>query len=140
MRSFTPKTIALTTLIALTPFAGAYAAGHHSGASDEVPAATFYGPRIQSVTGQIQGIDSGVADALRSKEITPAQAHGLEMRAATIERNAERVAAADHGRLPAAQYRAIEHRVDHLDQRLMNDTGSGTFMGDGADGGVYPNG
>ena len=64
----------------------------------------------------------------------------LHMRTAHISQAAEHVAASDHGRIPSAQYHDLLRRLDNVDQRLMNDTGSGFMMGDGSDGGNYPNG
>ncbi|MHB9360912.1 MULTISPECIES: hypothetical protein [unclassified Mesorhizobium] len=49
----------------------------------------------------------------------------LHLRAAHIGQAAERVAASDHGRIPAAQYHDLLRRLDNVDQRLMSDTGSG---------------
>jgi hypothetical protein len=134
--------MALTASMLAVPFTGAYAGefADHSGAMDAVTLVDFQGPRADSVLNQLRGIDQGIADATQAKTITPAEAHRLEMRDATITRVAERTAAADHGRLPAGQYRQIMRRVDHLDQRLLTDTGSGFSIGDGADGGSYPNG
>jgi len=31
-------------------------------------------------------------------------------------------------------------QIEKLDQQLQADTGGGTYMGDGSDGGYYPNG
>ncbi|HEY4192219.1 MAG TPA: hypothetical protein VGM46_06200, partial [Mesorhizobium sp.] len=84
--------------------------------------------------------DQGIADARQADAISPAEAHRLEMRAANISKVAERMADADHGRLPRGQYHQLMRRVDHLDQRLLTDTGSGFVLGDGSDGGNYPNG
>lgn len=144
MRSFktSTKMLALTASLLAVPFAGAYAAGFggHDGALPMPAPTAFQGPRIDSVLGQLTGLDQGIADAEQAKTITPAVAHGLERRDANISRVAQRVAAADHGRLPAGQYHQLMRRVDHLDQRLLTDTGSGLLFGDGADGGHYPNG
>lgn len=144
MRSFTSKTSLKTAIVAAflvaIPFAGAYAAGHHKGALDEAAPAVFDGPRVDGIVGQLQGIDSGIKDAEQQKLITPAEAHSLQMRAADISRVAERTAASDNGRIPSAQYHQLLRRVDNLDQQLMIDTGSGFNMGDGSDGGNYPNG
>lgn len=144
MRSFAPKTIRTATIAAFlvaVPFAGAYAAGHHRGSALDEPAPTdMTGPRIEGLIEQAQGVRQGIADARQAKNITPAVAERLEMRAARISQAAERIAASDHGRIPAAQYHDLLRRLDDVDQRLRVDIGSGFLMGDGADGGNYPNG
>jgi hypothetical protein len=143
MRSFAPRTFRTATLTALliaVPFAGAYAAGHHKGAIDEATPAVFYGPREKGLIEQIQGVDSGIADARQAETIAPAEAQKLHMRAAHISQAAERTAAANHGRIPAPQYQQLLRRLDNVDQALRIDTGTGFLMGDGADGGHYPNG
>lgn len=144
MRSFrtSTKMLALTTSLLAVPFAGAYAAGFgdHNGAVPMPAPTAFQGPRIDSVVGQLQGLDQGITDAAQAKTITPVVAHRLEMRDAKITRTAERVAARDHDRLPSGEYHRIMRRVDGLDQQLLLDTGSANLVGDGADGGHYPNG
>lgn len=146
MRSFTPKTsftiMALTASMLAVPFTGAYAGefADHSGAMDAVTLVDFQGPRADSVLNQLRGIDQGIANATQAKTITPAEAHRLEMRDARITRTAERVAARNHDRMPSGEYHRIMRRVDGLDQQLLLDTGSADLMGDGADGGHYPNG
>jgi hypothetical protein len=62
------------------------------------------------------------------------------MQAASISADAERAAARDHGMLPTAQYGQLMHRLDNLAQARLIDSGSGFNMGDGSDGGSYPNG
>ena len=62
------------------------------------------------------------------------------MRTNQISQAAEKIAASDHGRIPAAQYHDLLSHLDRVDQRLMIYTGSGFQMGDGSDGGNYPNG
>ena len=144
MRSFTPrtslKTATLAALLIAVPFAGAYAAGHHKGALDEAAPTDFTGPRVAALIDQVQGVDKGITNARQAKTITPMEAQKLHQRAANISQAAEKTAAADHGRIPAAQYAQLLHRLDDLDQRLLSDTGSGFNMGDGSDGGNYPNG
>jgi len=144
MRSFktSTKMLALTASLLAVPFAGASAAGFggHDGALPMPAPTAFQGPRIDSVVGQLQGLDQGITDAAQARTITPAEAHGLEMRDARIIRTAERVAARNHDRLPSGDYHRIMRRVDGLDQQLLLDTGSANLVGDGADGGHYPNG
>jgi hypothetical protein len=142
MRSLkTLRTAALTTLLIAVPLAGAYAAGHHhKGALDASDPTDMTGPRVTGLIEQIQGVDQGITDARQANAITSAEAHRLHLRAAHISQAAERVAGSDHGRIPAAQYHDLLRRLDNVDQALMSDTGSGFMIGDGSDGGNYPNG
>ena len=141
MRSLkTLRTAALTTLLVAVPLAGAYAAGHHKGALDASDPTDMTGPRVTGLIEQVQGVEQGITDARQANTITAAEAQRLHMRAAHISQAAERTAAADHGRIPAAKYRDLLRRLDNVDQALMSDTGSGFMMGDGSDGGNYPNG
>ena len=141
MRSLkTLRTAALTTLLIAVPLAGAYAAGHHKGALDASEPTDMTGPRVTGLIEQVQGVEQGITDARQANTITAAEAQRLHMRAAHITQAAERTAAADHGRIPAAKYRDLLRRLDNVDQKLMSDTGSGFMMGDGSDGGNYPNG
>lgn len=141
MRSFkTFGTAIFTALLITVPLASAYAAGHHKGVLDEATPTAFYGPREKGLIDQIQGIDNGIADARQEKTITPAEAQRLHMQAAHISQTAERTAAANHGRIPTPQYGQLLRQLDDVDQRLMSDSGSGFMIGDGADGGHYPNG
>jgi hypothetical protein len=141
MRSLkTLRTAALTTLLIAVPLAGAYAAGHHKGALDASDPTDMTGPRVTGLIEQAQGVEQGITDARQANTITAAEAQRLHMRAAHITQAAERTAAADHGRIPAAKYRDLLRRLDNVDQALMSDTGSGFMMGDGSDGGNYPNG
>ena len=131
MRSFTPKTLRTATITALlitVPFAGAYAESAVSG------------PRVTALIDQVQGVDKGIADASKVNRIKPAEAHRLHMRAAHISQVAERTAAAGHGTIAATQYRQLMHQLDDLSQALRADTGSAFLMGNGGDGGYYPNG
>ncbi|MFC3326026.1 hypothetical protein [Mesorhizobium cantuariense] len=145
MRSFIPRTslrtATLTALLIAVPLAGAYAAGHHNkGALDATAPTDFTGPRIEGLIQQVQGVHQGIVDARQANNITPAVAQHLEMRTARISQAAEKIAASDHGRIPAAQYHDLLRRLDNVDQRLRVDTGSGFLMGDGDDDGNYPNG
>ncbi|TIP03425.1 MAG: hypothetical protein E5X76_16615 [Mesorhizobium sp.] len=134
------KTMTLAAALIAAPLAGAYAAGHHKGALDATPTADFIGPRAAGLIDQVQGVDQGITDARQANNISASEAQQLHMRAARISQAAEHVAASDHGRIPAAQYHELLRRLDNIDQRLMNDTGSGFMMGNGDDGGNYPNG
>ncbi|RJT41050.1 hypothetical protein D3227_08035 [Mesorhizobium waimense] len=144
MRSFAPRTTIRTATIAAflvaVPLAGAYAAGHHKGALDATDPTDMVGPRITGLIEQVKGVDEGITDARQANTITPSEAQTLHMRAAHISQAAARTAAADHGRIPAAQYHDLLRRLDNVDQALRSDTGTGFLMGDGADGGHYPNG
>ena len=134
------KTVTLAAIVIAAPLAGAYAAGHHKGALDATDPTDMTGPRVEALIQQVQGVHQGIVDARQANNITPAVAERLEMRAARISQAAEKIASSDHGRIPAAQYHDLLRRLDNVDQRLRVDTGSGFLMGDGADGGTYPNG
>lgn len=137
MRSFSPKTLLVASLLSALPLAGAYA---RSGALDEPAPITMHGPRLAALLNQAQGLDHGIADARKGREISTVEARKLEMRANGVARMAQRVAAENHGKVPAARYHQLLRRLDNVDQRLLVDTGSGFNIGDGADGGNYPNG
>ncbi|MEI9424182.1 hypothetical protein O7A70_23735 [Mesorhizobium sp. Cs1299R1N1] len=123
MRSFrTLKTVTLITLLITVPFAGAYA--------NATPT---------SIADQAQGVDQGIADARQQNTITPAEAQRLHIQVVRITQAAERTAAADHGKIPAAQSQQLLRRLDNLDQRLMVDTGSGFAINDDNPDGNYPN-
>ncbi|PZV34054.1 hypothetical protein [Mesorhizobium kowhaii] len=144
MRSFIPstslRTATLTACLIAIPLAGAYAAGHHKGTLDATDPTDLTGPRVEGLIEQVQGVREGIVDARQANNITPAVAERLEMQTARIGKAAEKIAASDHGRIPAAQYHDLLRRLDNVDQRLRVDTGSGFLMGDGDDGGHYPNG
>ncbi|ESX46296.1 hypothetical protein NLY43_20720 [Mesorhizobium sp. C416B] len=141
MRSLkTLRTATLTTLLITVPLAGAYAAGHHKGALDASDPTDMTAPRVTGLIEQVRGVEQGITDARETKGISTSEAQRLHLRAAHIGQAAERVAASDHGRIPAAQYHDLLRRLDNVDQRLMSDTGSGFMIGDGSDGGNYPNG
>jgi len=134
------KTATLAAILIAAPLAGAYAAGHHKGALDATNPTDLTGPRVEALIEQAQGVRQGIIDARQANNITPAVAEHLEMRTNQISQAAEKIAASDHGRIPAAQYHDLLRHLDRVDQRLMIDTGSGFQMGDGSDGGNYPNG
>ena len=96
--------------------------------------------RVTALIHQIQGVDQGITDARQLNKIEAFEAHGLHMRAAHIRQAAQSTAAAGHGTMPATQYRQLLHQLDDLSQRLRADTGSGFAMGNGGDGGYYPDG
>ena len=138
--SISLKTPTLAAVLIAAPLAGAYAAGHHRGALDASDPTDMTGPRVIGLIDQIQGVDQGIRDAREANTISAPEARQLHMRAAHISQAAERVAGSDHGRIPAARYHDLLRRLDDVNQQLMIDTGSGFLMGDGADGGHYPNG
>ncbi|TPN90342.1 hypothetical protein [Mesorhizobium sp. B1-1-5] len=134
------KTAILAAVLIAAPLA-AYAAGHHRGGALDTPDPTaMTGPRVTSLIEQIQGVNQGITDAREANSISASEAQHLHTRAAHISQAAQHVAASDHGRIPSAQYHELLRRLDNVDQRLMNDTGSSFMMGDGSDGGNYPNG
>ncbi|WP_027166737.1 hypothetical protein [Mesorhizobium sp. WSM3224] len=134
------KTATLAAALIAAPLAGAYAAGHHKGLLDATAPTDFTGPRVTSLVEQVQGVDQGISDAREANNISASEARQLHMRAAHISQAAQHVAASDHGRIPSPQYHDLLRRLDNIDQKLMNDTGSGFMLGDGSDGGNYPNG
>ncbi|WP_027055530.1 hypothetical protein [Mesorhizobium erdmanii] len=134
------KTATLAAIVIVAPLAGAYAAGHHKGALDATDPTDLTGPRVEALIEQAQGVRQGIVDARQANNITPAVAQRLEMRTNQISQAAEKIAASDHGRIPAAQYHDLMRHLDRVDQRLRIDTGSSFMMGDGSDGGNYPNG
>ncbi|MBW8909584.1 MAG: hypothetical protein JF620_11295 [Mesorhizobium sp.] len=141
MRALTSlKTATLAAALIAAPLAGAYAAGHRKGALDATEPTDFTGPRVTGLIEQVQGVNQGITEARDANNISASEAQQLHMRAARISQAAEKVAASDHGRIPAAQYHDLLRRLDNVDQRLMNDTGNGFMIGDGSDGGSYPNG
>lgn len=134
------RTVTLAAILIAAPLGAAYAAGHRKGALDATAPTDLTGPRVEALIEQAQGVRQGIIDARQANNITPAVAAHLEMRADQIRQAAEKIAASDHGRIPAAQYHDLLSHLDRVDQRLMIDTGSGFMMGDGSDGGNYPNG
>lgn len=127
MRSFNFRTSLAILAVAASAIAapvGAYAgqSGDH-GVMDASPSARFEGTRVEAILNQVKGIDQGIADARQGKTLTASEAANLRMRANAITRAAERTAAMDHDRLPAAQFGDLMQRVDTLDQSLLSETG-----------------
>lgn len=137
MRSFTPKTIFIASLLATLPLGAAYAS---SGGGDYPDPATLQGSRLSAVLNQAEGVRDAITDAHRGREIGASEARMLESRTGGVIRTAERVAAENHGRMPATSYKQVLRRLDNIDQRLLVDTGSGFSIGDGGDTGHYPSG
>jgi hypothetical protein len=119
MRSLTPKTIAIASLLAVIPLAGAYA--------DQDPGAPtmnlFQGPRLSALVGQVDSVRQGIALARQGGHIDAVQARMLDARADRVQNAAERVAAADHGRIPSAHYRQLLRRLDNVSLRLQSHAG-----------------
>lgn len=109
------KSAMFAAVLVAAPFAGAYA-----------------GP--SALIEQIQGVQQGISDAREANTISAAEAQDLHMRAARLEHIAAR------GNMPSAQYHELLRKLDDVDQQLRVDTGSGFLIGDGSDGGNYPNG
>jgi hypothetical protein len=137
MRSFIPstslRTATLTACLIAIPLAGAYAAGHHKGTLDATDPTDLPGPRVEGLIEQVQGVREGIVDARQANNITPAVAERLEMQTARIGKAAEKIAASDHGRIPAAQYHDLLRHLDNVDQRLRVDTGNDFLMSGGSD-------
>lgn len=120
MRSLTPKTIAIASLLAFVPLAGAYA--------ESDPGAPimndFQGPRLSALVNQVDGVRQGIADARQGKAISAKQARMFDARADRVQSAAERVAAADHGRIPAARYHQFMRQLDNVSLRLQDHAGN----------------
>jgi hypothetical protein len=124
MRSFTPKIIAIASILAAVPLSSAYAVHRHrvepGGMSVE----------SRAVLDQLQGLKQGIVEAMDAKAITPEQEHDLMMQADSIHRSAA----------SGGNYHGMLGQIENLDQQLQTDSGGGTYIGDGGDGGYYPNG
>jgi hypothetical protein len=124
MRNFTPKIIAIASLLAAVPLSGAYAVHRHRVEPQAMSV------EARAVLDQLQGVKQGIVEARDAKAITPEQEHDLMMRADSIHRSAT-----DGG-----TYQGLLSQIESLDQQLQNDSGGGFYIGDGSDGGYYPNG
>lgn len=132
MRSFTPKIIAVATVLAVVPLSGAYAAHHHHRGAVDTESITASVPmdrEARAALDQLQGIRQGILEAREVGRLTPDQARDLMMQAEGIQHTASRSGGS-----------ALLGQINDLDQQLQDMTGQGTYMGDGADGGYYPNG
>ncbi|MER8405184.1 hypothetical protein [Mesorhizobium sp. M0185] len=124
MRFFAPtnlRTATLATLLLAVPFAGAYA-----------------GPRATALINQIQSVETGIQGAIRANKLEPGEARDLRTQVAQLDRAAQR--AARDGTMPSTQYQQLLAQLDDVSQKLRADTGSAFLIGNGADGGYYPNG
>ncbi len=131
MHRIKSRTIIFATVLAAVPLTGAYAAKHHKGALDEPVAmdTSFDGSHLRAALNQLQGVEQGIADAKQGNLISSAEAHKLTAWANQIRHGASRTG-----------YRQVLQQVDDLNTSLLNDTGQNINMGDGSDGGSYPNG
>ena len=80
-------------------------------------------PQARAATQQLLGVKQGIRTAREMGKISEGQARELMQQADSIQRGGSTIG-----------------QINALDQRLQNATGQGTYMGDGADGGYYPNG
>ncbi|AZO29995.1 MULTISPECIES: hypothetical protein [unclassified Mesorhizobium] len=130
MRSFVPKIIIAASVFAAIPLSSAYAVHrHHRAQVDTMTTASVpMDPQARAAVEQLLNVRQGIRQARAAGKITQDQARDLMQRADTIQHTAS-----TSGRSKLGQ-------INELDQRLQNATGQGTYMGDGADGGYYPNG
>jgi hypothetical protein len=122
MRSLTPKTIAIASLLAVVPLAGAYAA---SDPAEPIlnNMSKLEGSRLEALVGQADSVRQGVAVAQQDKEIDGAQARMLDARVDGVRRDAERVAAADHGKIPTSRYHEFMRQLDNVNAHMHDHTG-----------------
>ncbi|MBZ9989729.1 hypothetical protein LB572_21765 [Mesorhizobium sp. BH1-1-5] len=125
MRSFTPKIIVAASIFAAIPLSSAYAVHrHHRAAVDTTTTASVpMDPEARAATEQLLGVKQGIRDARELGKISEGKARELMQQADSIQRGGSAIG-----------------QINELDQRLQNATGQGTYMGDGSDGGYYPNG
>lgn len=127
MRSFIPKIIAAASIFAAIPLSSAYAVHrHHRAQVDTMTTASVPAdPDTRAATQQLLGVKQGIRDARQAGKISEDKARDLMRQADAIRPTGGRSAIGE---------------INNLDQRLQNATGQGTYMGDGSDGGYYPNG
>jgi hypothetical protein len=82
-------------------------------------------PEARAATDQLLGVKQGIREAREVGKISEDQARDLMRQADAIRPTGGR---------------SVMGQINDLDQRLQDDTGQGTYMGGGADGGYYPNG
>ncbi|TIQ36906.1 MAG: hypothetical protein E5X48_08015 [Mesorhizobium sp.] len=129
MRSFVPKIVAAASVFAAIPLSSAYAVQRHHKVDTMTTASVPADPKAKAALDQLLNVRQGIRQAREAGKITQDQARDLMRQADSIQR-----AALTSGN------RSALGQVNALDQRLQNATGQGTYMGDGADGGYYPNG
>ena len=125
MRPSIPKLIAAASIFAAIPLSSAYAVHrHHRAQVDTMTTASVPAdPQARAATQQLLGVKQGIRTAREMGKISEGQARELMQQADSIQRGGSTIG-----------------QINALDQRLQNATGQGTYMGDGADGGYYPNG
>ena len=125
MRPSIPKLIAAASIFAAIPPSSAYAVHRHHRAQVETmtTASVPADPQARAATQQLLGVKQGIRTAREMGKISEGQARELMQQADSIQRGGSTIG-----------------QINALDQRLQNATGQGTYMGDGADGGYYPNG
>ncbi|TPI29441.1 hypothetical protein FJ414_25920 [Mesorhizobium sp. B3-1-6] len=125
MRSFIPKLIAAASIFAAIPLSSAYAVHrHHRAAVDTTTTASVpMDPEARAATEQLLGVKQGIRNARELGKISEGKARELMQQADSIQRGGSAIG-----------------QINELDQRLQDATGQGTYMGDGSDGGYYPNG
>jgi hypothetical protein len=131
MRSFMPKIVAAASIFAVIPLSGAYAVHrHYSTQVDTQPTASIpTDPKDRAAMDQLLGVKQGIREAMEAGKITADQARDLMQQADTIQHTAYTSGAS-----------SVLGQINDLDQQLQDDTGQGTYMGSGGDGGYYPNG
>lgn len=124
MRTFTPRIIVIASLLAAVPLSSAYAVHRHRVEPQAMSV------EARAVLDQLEGVKQGIVEAMDAKAITPEQEHQLMIQADSIHRST----------LGNGEYRDLLSQVQDLDQQLQVDAGGGFYIGDGSDGGYYPNG
>ncbi|RWM29373.1 hypothetical protein [Mesorhizobium sp.] len=130
MRSFMPKIIVAASVFAVIPLSSAYAVHrHHRAQVDTMTTASVpANPEARAAVDQLLGVKQGIREARKAGKITQDQARDLMQQADAIQHTAS-----TSGRSKLGQ-------INELDQRLQDVTGQGTYIGNGGDGGYYPNG
>ncbi|MER9952503.1 hypothetical protein [Mesorhizobium sp. M0047] len=130
MRTFMPKIIAAASIFAAIPLSSAYAVHrHHRVKVDtQTTASVSADPEARAASEQLLSVKQGIRVARKTGKITQDQARDLMQQADIIQHT------------PSTSARSKLGQINALDQRLQATTGQGTYMGDGADGGYYPNG
>jgi polyhydroxyalkanoate synthesis regulator phasin len=123
-----PKIIAAASILAAIPLSSAYAVHrHHRAEVDTMSTASVPAdPEARAAMEQLLGVKQGIREAREVGKISQDQARNLMQQADTIQHT--------------GSGRSMLGQINELDQRLQDATGQGTYMGDGSDGGYYPNG
>lgn len=75
---------------------------------------------------------------MQANQLEPGEARDLRTQITQLDRAAQR--AARDGTIPVTQYQQLLAQLDDVSQKLRAATGSAFLIGNGADGGYYPNG